>query len=165
MAHVHLRAVALVLALMASACGRPDAGFDTRTLETAIPAAIVPDDPTVVTDVTCPDLPTSVATTITCSALVSGRPIEITAVISIDGEVNVSTDSVLLDLAGVADEAARRLSSDLGVESTVECPGRVVVSVAGDTFRCSATDPGGVTHDLLITIIDDRGTWSIDLAD
>ncbi len=154
-----------MLALTAAACGRPDAGFDTRTLETAIPAAIVPDDPAAVTDVTCPDLATSEATTIVCSAVVSGRSIEITAAISVDGAVNVSTDSVLLDLAGVADEAARRLSSDLGVESTVDCPGRVVVSVAGDTFGCSATDPAGVTHDLVITIVDDTGTWSIDLVD
>jgi len=163
MVGLRLSAAVVVLALAAVACGRPDSGFDMRSLESSIPAAVVPDDPAAVTNVSCPELSTSEATTIICSARIAENPVEVTAAISADGIVKVSIGSVLLDVAGVASEAARRLSDDLGVESTVDCPGSVVVSVAGDTFGCVATDPGGVTHDLVITIVDDSGNWSIAL--
>lgn len=163
MADLRLIAAAVVVALTAAACGQPDSGFDIRSLESSIPAGIVPDDPAIVTDVSCPELATSEATTILCTASIAERPVEVTAAISTDGTVQVSSESVLLDLAGVAAEAGRRLSADLGVESVVECPGSVVVSVAGDTFGCVATDPTGTTHDLVVSVVDESGNWTIDL--
>ncbi len=156
--------LAISFSLVLAACTRPDSGFDVGTLEASIPVALVPDDPSVVTGVSCPQLATSAATTSACTALVAGEEIEIVATISAEGLVSVSTDAILLDVAGVASEASRRLSKDLGVESEVSCPGSVRVIAAGDSFSCQATDPAGPTHDITITVLDSTGTWSMELA-
>jgi len=96
--------------------------------------------------------------------LVDGQEIEIVATISDDGSVVVSTGAILLDVAGVAAEAGRQLRSDLGVESAVECPGSVRVVAQGDSFTCQASDPAGPTHDIVITVLDSAGAWSMDLS-
>ncbi len=157
-------AAVIVFSIVLAACGRPDSGFDMTTLEAAIPEAIVPDDPSVVTDVSCPQLPTSEPTTTMCTALVGGRAIEINANITADGLVEISTDAVLLDISGVASEAGHRLSDDLGIDSSVSCPGSVRVVAVGDTITCEATDPAGSTHNVVITVTDPSGTWTMDLT-
>jgi len=157
-------ALALALALVAAACGHPDSGFDMDSLRSAIPASLVPDDPAAVTDISCPAPATSEATTIVCSASIAGVAVAVTAAISADGTADISTDVTLIDLAGVAAAAEQRLNSELGVGSVVTCPGSVVVSAAGDTFGCIATDQLGIERNLIVTILDEAGAWSIDLA-
>jgi len=160
-----LLTVLLSILLVAAACGRPDSGFDNSSLRSAIPAGLVPGDPSAVTDVTCPELHTSEAVTIECQAAIAGQSILATVSIAPDGTATIETNSVLLDLAGVAAEAQQRFVDDLGVESVVECPGSVVVSIIDLSFGCTITDERGVSRDLLVTILDDAGGWSIDFAD
>ena len=164
MARGRLIATILAVVLLAAACGRPDSGFDIHSLESAIPASLVPDDPSVVTDVSCPAPATSEATTVACGASVAGVPIEVSAAISADGTVEIATDATLIDLDGVAAAAAQRLNNDLGTDTKVACDGSVVVSIADTTFGCTATDGFGVERQLVVTILDDTGSWSVDLA-
>lgn len=166
MARIPLKRVAalLAVALIGAACGRPDSGFDVGSLEDAIPSSLIPDDPSLVENVSCPEPATSEATTIVCDATIAGRGIEVTAVLSANGTVAVSTDAILLDLADVASVAAERLTSDLGVESRVTCRDTVVVVVVADQFGCTATDSSGVEHELVVTVLDDTGNWSLDLS-
>jgi len=164
MARVRLTFSFLAVLLVAAACGRPDPGFDNLSLRSAIPPGLVPDDPSVVTDVTCPELRTSEAVTIICEAAIAGQPIEVTVSIESDGTASVKSQSTLIDLAGVAAEAQARFTDDLGVDSLVECPGSVVVSVADLTFECTATDEAGVSRNLVVTVVDDSGGWVIDFA-
>jgi len=164
MARGCLTTTALALALVASACGRPDSGFDMDSLRAAIPVSLVPDDPASVTDISCPAPPTSEATTIVCGASIAGVAVDVTATISADGTANISTDATLIDLAGVASAAGQRLNRELGAGSVVACEGSVVVSVADNTFGCIATDSFGIERDLVVTILDEVGAWSIDLV-
>ncbi len=164
MARVRLTFSFLAVSLVAAACGRPDPGFDNLSLRSAIPPALVPDDPSVVTNVTCPEVHTSEAVTITCEAAIAGQPIKVTVSIDPDGTAGIESDSTLIDLAGVAAAAQERFTGDLGVDSSVECPGSVVVSVADLTFGCTATDDTGVSRDLVVTVVDDSGGWVIDFA-
>lgn len=154
---------ALAAALVASSCSQPDSGFDMGSLVDAIPAALVPDDPSSVTDVSCPEPLTSEATSIRCAVTITDREVEVVADIAGDGTVNVSTDAILLDLLEVAVVAGERLSADLGVESTVTCDDTVAVVVPNDTVGCTATENSGIEHRLVVTIVDDAGNWSLDL--
>jgi len=167
MAGGRVKAITLTLALtlVVAACGRPDSGFDIESLRSAIPASLVPDDPGVVTDISCPEPATSEATMVVCHASIGGDPIQVTAAIAADGTAEIATDATLIDLAGVAATAELRLNNDLGVETVVECQGSVVVSVPDNTFRCTATDGFGVERNLVITILDAAGAWEIALAD
>ena len=61
--------------------------------------------------------------------------------------------------------AASRLSADLGVETTVGCPGPpIVVSVPEATLGCEAIDDEDGVHPVTFTILSGSGDWELSLG-
>lgn len=150
-------------AIGTAACGSSPA-LDAEGLESSIPAALVPDAPEAVEAVDCPDVIVGPAT-VNCTARIGPEPIDITVVISDDDRATVSTDAVVVERAAIEATAAQRLSSDLGVETTVACSGpSVLVSVPGTTVACDAVDPDGTAHAVTVTIRSEAGDWDLRLG-
>jgi hypothetical protein len=85
--------------------------------------------------------------------------------LSEDAEAALSTDAIVVEVTEMEAAAAARLTSDLGVETTVACPGpAVMVSVAGATLECDAVDPAGGHHRVVFTIRSERGDWELSIA-
>jgi hypothetical protein len=155
---------AAAAALLAGACAGPSDELDAATLVAAVPAALVPEAPEVVTDVVCPaELERGVGVVVSCEARVAGRPITL-SVEQVDdaGRVSVATDAVLLDTADLAADLAARLQADLGVVVGAVCAGpRVVVPAAGDEVTCTANDEAGRPLELVATLLDAAGAYEV----
>ena len=159
-------AAAVAAALVAAACA-DEITFDTASLESGLPAAILPEQPDAITEVVCPEPELDgVARSITCAAILDGDPITIVVEVDDDGLVDATVSEPLLDLTAVEMELAVRIETDLlasgasGVEVDVECPGTAVVIAVGRTVDCSG-GPIDAPRPLEVTIVSDDGTWEV----
>lgn len=152
---------------MAAACASTAPLVDADALEEALPAALVPDDPSAVTAVSCPGGIVAAGDRVRCVATVAG--VEVAVTVTVTGEeagtgVTVSLAERLVDVADTAAAIAERLSRELGEPQQVDCePPAVRVARAGETISCTATDPRGGHHPVQIEILDADGTWRLDL--
>ena len=165
-------AVGAVVVAVAAACGAEPVPRYGAGLEAAVAEALIPDDPDEAA-VSCPEFdpppeadadggpPPTVA--LTCEATVGGVPVAVEARIS--GEwVDVSADAFLVDVAGLEEASATRLSADLG-PTLVDCgPDPVLVSVPGSTLVCHAYDEAGSPHPFVITVTSETGDWKLNLG-
>ena len=163
--------VAIAAGLIAISCSAESepAVYDRTGLESGIGAALVPDRPGVVSGVSCPDVDLRAdaeppeTTTLQCRAVIGETPVAVTVRV-IGGRVDVSTDAFLVDVAMLEEQSAARLSKDLG-PTTVDCDtDPVLVSVAGTTLACEASDARGVAHPISITIVSETGDWELGLG-
>lgn len=159
-----LRVVLVVVGVMvaSTACGR-SLVVDQQRLEADIASGLIPGVADAVTDVECPEVIVP-GTTVTCTAAVRGVPIDVVVRLSEEAEAAMSTDAIVVDVTEMATAAASRLTGDLGVETTVVCPGpAVIVSVPGATLECDAVDPAGAHHNVVLTIRSERGDWDLSI--
>lgn len=158
------RSLIVGLGLLLIGCGDPLIR-DEADLESAIPAALVPDAPDVVTGVDCPGPILDGPVGITCTAQLAGHEIPVSVEIDAEDRAQISTPAVLVDVAAMAELAAERLTDDVGIVTMVECPGPpVVVSVPGERLRCAAVDVSGGSREVVITIESDLGDWTVAIA-
>ena len=164
--------VGAIVVAVAAACGADPAPRYGAGLEAAVAEALIPDDPDEAA-VSCPEFdpppeanadggpPPTVA--LTCEATVGGVPVAVEARIS--GEwVDVSADAFLVDVAGLEEASATRLSADLG-PTLVDCgPDPVLVSVPGASLVCHAYDEAGSPHPFVITVTSETGDWKLNLG-
>jgi hypothetical protein len=155
----------LSLVLLGAGCGGADE-VDTGTLERAIPPALLADHPDLVTDVSCREpIERGVGVLNTCTASVGGTPVELEVTqLDDDGQVRVSLDRPLLDVDDLAARIADRLTTDVGVPTSVLCEGPAVrVLTVDEAIRCAATDPDDRTHTFVATILDDEANYDLRL--
>ena len=161
-----LRRAAIAAVALLVACGAPTA-VDTESLVEQIPAAVSPDAPDSVTEVTCGDeLPIGEGLTMTCRATLAGTPVSL-EVTQVDDNASlaVSVDRTLVDVPGLADAVGQQFTDDLRVETMVDCTGPpLVVAIVGTTISCTATDSLGVGREILVILVDDKGTYRVELA-
>lgn len=142
-------------------CGQSPV-LDSEGLEEEIGRSLVPDAPEAVSDVRCPDVIVEGPITIGCVATIGTTPVDVTVSISAEDTASISTDAVVVEVAAMETAAASRLSADLGVETTVTCPGsRVIVTIAGATLDCEAVDSTGGKHPVSFTILSEEGDWEL----
>ncbi|RMH78285.1 MAG: DUF4333 domain-containing protein [Actinomyces sp.] len=159
--------VGVAAVVMAAGCASAAPLVDVDALEEAVPAALVPDDPSAVTGVSCPGGIVAAGDRVRCVATVAG--VEVAVTVTVDGEdpgagVTVSVAERLVDVADTAAAVAERLSEDLGEPQDVECEAPAVrVARAGETISCTVTDPRGGRHPVRVEILDADGTWRLDL--
>jgi hypothetical protein len=148
--------------VVSAGCGR-SVLVDQQRLEDEIASDLVPGAVDAVTDVECPELILP-GTTVSCTAAIGGVPIDVVVQLSEEAEAALSTDAIVVEVPEMEKAAAVRLTADLGVETTVTCPGpAVVVSVPGATLECDAVDPAGGHHDVVFTIRSERGDWDLSI--
>lgn len=158
--------VVVVAAGLTVACAE-DPELDISVLEVSITEALLP---AIIEGTLCPaPLPVE-ARQVACTGSIEGVVIEITVDIETDDDsatgpvAAVTVDAPLLDVDAVATEAGDRVSADLEVEATVNCPAPVVVIEPGKVLDCAVVDLGsGVTRPLTITLVDADGMWEMDL--
>ena len=161
----HLRSLAALVgaASMVAGCS-VDPSLDAPSIADGIPAAVVPESPDIVTDVVCPDpVPEVVAQSMTCTAELAGDALTVDLEIDENGVASSVVREPLLDLGRVADDVAQRLASDLGIDVEVECPGVVVVAAVGRRVDCTGL-ADGVERGLVVEVVDDDGSWSVDFT-
>ena len=159
--------VVSALVLAAGACAG-DPSLDHDSLLVGLPAAVIPDAPEVVVDVSCPEpADPIVARSVVCTASVHGEPITVDVDIDEEGVVAATVRESFLDLATVESALVERLEVDLAVggepDVRVSCPGTVVVDRLGVQFDCTG-ESGGAVRALLVTIVDDDGGWTVAFA-
>ena len=136
------------------------------SLEAALPAAIWPVDPGVVTAVACPDLDADLIVQTTICTAVLDRD-EVTVDVAID-ELGAATASIrepLFVLADAADVLVGQLRADLSIqEIEATCDGAVIVAEPGRTLDCEATHDDRVIPFALV-LGDENGDWTLRLAD
>jgi hypothetical protein len=161
--------VVLALALVAAGCAEPaPPTLATGTVAEALPLAVWPTDPSLVTDVECPDLdPTLIAQSGVCGARIAGDPVTIEVVIDDEAGTTATVREPLFDVAAAGVQLAARIRSDLSLDAdvslSVQCAPGVVVARAGAVVSCIAErsgDPIGFELDLL----DETGAWSLRYA-
>jgi hypothetical protein len=156
---------ALIAAATVAACGGADE-VDAGSLEAAIPAALLPEHPELVTEVSCPGPIDREAGVVTpCTARVGGTVVELSATqLDDDGQVRVLLDRTLLDVDDLAARIGERLTADVGVPTSVVCEGPAVrVLAVDDEIRCDATDPDDRTRTFVATIVDETGNYELRL--
>ena len=155
-----LIAIFAALTVVGAGCAA-DPALEPSSIAAGIATAIVPADPSVVTDVMCPEPePQMIAQSLTCTASLNNRSITVDVVIDEEGGATSVVRERLLDLADVEVALGERLIEDLEtVPVGVECAGELVVDAVGVTFDCVAThDDRPLTF--VIEIVDDKGTWT-----
>ena len=159
----------LVTALVVLAgCAGESGQLDTATLETAIPSALVPDAPELVTGVRCPvEISRGVGLATGCTASINGTTVAIRVEQTDDqGSVRVTTDAVLLKVENLADDLAEELARDIGVEVSASCAGpSVLVPAAGQTLNCTALDTESRPIEFVVTLTDALGGYEVRITD
>lgn len=154
-----------LVALATVACSSPT-DVDVDALVDQIPAAVSPDAPESVTDVSCGDeLPIGEGLTTTCRAQLAGSPISL-EVTQLDDNASlaVEVDRTLVDVPELAEVVGQRFTDDLGVQTAVLCAGPpLLVATVGSEIRCVATDPGGVERTVVVTLVDGDGAYRVTL--
>lgn len=152
-----------LMPLILFGCGR-SLLLDSTELEAAIPPALVPDAPDSVSDVDCPEVLVAGPGTTMCFATIAGISIDVSVAISADNRAIISTDAVVIEVAEMEATAAARLTADLGVATTLTCPGPpVIVSAPGVTLACDAIDPSGAAHQVVFTVRSETGNWELSI--
>lgn len=166
-AHVGALILSLLIAVAVTAGGcSDDPELDVAKLEAAVPAAVLEDHPELVTEVVCPDSVVAgqgVATL--CFADIAGRPVELSVTqVDDDGTLRIQVDRTLLDVEDLATQIAHRLTTDVGVATSVVCDGpQVRVLEIGDELRCDAVDPDDRSRTFVATILDDEANYSLQI--
>jgi hypothetical protein len=157
--------VALVgfVAVAALACGGADE-IDASGLAHKLPAAVLSEHPELVTGVSCPaPIRRKVGEITTCTAAIGGGDVHL-VVTQLDdsGQVRVEVDRLLLDVDQLAARIAERLTTDIGVPTSVVCDGPAVrVLSVGDEIRCDANDPDNRTNSFVATILDESANYDL----
>ena len=162
-----LIALAGVAALVGAGCAEPGPPtLADGSVVAALPAALWPDDPSIVTDVACPDLePEPIAQTTTCTAVLDADGVTIDVVIDEVGAATASVREPLFVVRDVADQLTARLQADLSIDAIdTECRSVVIVAAPGRSVVCAATHDGRpIEFEILL---DDGGDeWTLRLAD
>lgn len=160
-----LIALLAAVALGVTACAEPaPPTLEAGSLEAALPASIWPEDPSLVTGVSCPDLdPALIAQSTTCTATLDRD--EVTVEVEIDelGGATAAVREPLFVVADAADALVGRLRSDLGIQAIdASCVGVVVVAAADRVLECEATDGSRVIEFELVTgVSGGSGLWTL----
>lgn len=156
--------IALVVLLAACAEAAPPT-LDVDSVHDVVPALVWPDDPELVTDVSCPDLLAEIiAQSVACTATLAGEPVIADVVVDEVGFVAASVRQQLFRLADAADQLADRLAADLGIAApTVTCDRAVVLARTGAEVGCIATHDGSPI-DFTVRLLDGDGNWTVDIA-
>ena len=136
----------LVALLLLGACSSATR-VDPVSVEELLPAAVWPDEVSLVTDVSCP------------AEIERGSDVEVACALSFadvattvfvrqiadDGTVSVSFPDVVLRGSDLAQDVADRLGTDLDLEVQVSCdsPFTAQLLSVGTAFVCTAVDPDG----------------------
>ena len=129
-----------------------------------ISQALLPGTPELVESVICPTIDGDSMTVFSCSVSVAGYPMEVTVVgPDFSGGVKVSSSITVIQASELANRVAERLEEDLEAKNSVMCEPQVRVAVRGQKFNCTAFDSAGRKHPLLATLLDDEGSFRIDV--
>jgi hypothetical protein len=154
-----------VLTVALAACSGADE-VDTGSIESAVPAALLPEHPELVTDVSCPGPIDREAGAVTvCGARLGGTDVQLT-VTQVDGDGTVEVDLArpLLDVDDLAARIAERLTTDVGVPTSVLCDGPAVrVLTVDEQIRCTATDDDDRDRTFVATILDEQANYDLRL--
>jgi hypothetical protein len=157
--------ITAALAVVVTGCGEADE-VDAGSIEDAIPAALIPEHPELVTEVSCPGpVDRGIGTVTACTARIGGTAVEVTATqVDDDGALRVEMARTLLDVDDLAADLSRRLTADVGDPTSVICDGPVVrVLAVGDELRCVATDTEDRDHTFVVTILDEDANYDLTL--
>ena len=154
----------VAVVLLTAACGVTEpAGIDVEAVEQAIPLALLPDHPDLVTDVACPQLGSDGLGPVSCTAAVAVLAVPlIVSRPDVDGRVRVESPVELVLAVEVESLTEERLDSDLGVDNAVICKPALRVSRVGQKFACTATEPNGRIHSLMAVLVDGAGSFRLD---
>lgn len=136
--------------------------IDVGSITEAIPSAIAPQDPNVVTDVLCPGIVLRAGPAVSCSALLSGTEIPIVVrPVGGEGGVEISTTAPLLARADIEADLAARVEDDLGPGgASGSCSGPAVrVPAAGTLVDCEVVNRDGVILEFVVELLDDGGGY------
>jgi hypothetical protein len=135
------------------------------SIEAALPASIWPADPSIVTDVACPDADTElIAQSTTCSAVLDAEEITVDVVIDELGAAIAAVREPLFVVAEAADQLVARLRDDLSIEAIqAECAVIVVVAEPERSFDCAATS-GDRTIDFEVVLGRFVDEWTLRLG-
>ncbi|MEZ5245126.1 MAG: hypothetical protein R2707_08530 [Acidimicrobiales bacterium] len=161
-----LIAVLAASLLVASACAEPaPPTLEVGSLEAALPASAWPDDPSIVTDVACPELDTSlIAQTTVCTAVLDADTVTVDVVIDEFGAATAGVREPLFVVAEAADRLVERLRDDLSIEAiSAQCAAVVIIAEPGRSFACAATS-GDRTIDFDVVLGREAGAWELRLA-
>jgi hypothetical protein len=153
-------------ALALGACGGADE-VDAGSIESAVPAAVLPDHPDLVTDVSCPGpIDREVGLVSACTALIGGNEVGISVTqVDDDGTIDIDVDRALLDVDDLAARIAERLTTDVGVPTSVLCDGPAVrVLSVGDEVVCIATDTDDRDRTFVAEILDEAANYDLRLG-
>ena len=147
---------------LAAACG--ERSLDVAQLERDV-AQQLASELQVAPDVRCPfDGDQTAVRDVVCVVSIDGQP-DFEADVAIDEDADTGQVTVLGRLVSTAEIerlVAQEFVNDLGITTTVRCPGPVVVATAAPT-ECSAVDARGIDRPLLIEI-DPGGDLSVRLG-
>lgn len=154
--------VAMVLLLLLAACGEPR--LDTAQLERDV-AQQLASELQVTPAVSCPFDGDQIAIrNVVCVISIDGQP-DFEADVVVDVDADTAEVIVLGRLVGAAQIerlVAQEFVNDLGITTTVRCPGPVVVATAVPT-ECTAVDARGIERPLLVEV-DPAGAVAVRLG-
>jgi hypothetical protein len=147
--------LAALLALVLAGCGQR---LDTAELESEVKKAIADDTGVEVQAVDCPDdVEPEAGADFECTATGRDGTTAAAAVAQLGGgEVKITAP--LLHVA----RAEQAIAAEIGGGTTLDCPD-LVVTRAGESFRCSAVDSSGAAAELVVTFDDAAGNVSWEL--
>ncbi len=154
-----------MVGFVVAACAEPaPPTLATDTVTTGIAAAVWPADPSVITDVACPDLDEQpIAQTSRCTAQLHGEALTIDVVVDELGQTSTALREPLFDTAAASEAIRERLIEDLGFAPgsvRVVCDRDVVVARPDAVVDCIAergTDP----IEFELRVVDDTGEWTL----
>ena len=140
-----LIALAGVAGLLGVGCAEPaPPTLADGSVVAALPAALWPDDPSIVADVACPDLdPELIAQSTTCTAVLDADAVTVDVVIDEAGAATASVREPLFVPADAAEQLTTRLETDLSIDAVdTVCRAVVIVAEPGRSVVCDATHDG-----------------------
>lgn len=115
-------------------------------------------------EVVCPDdIEAKEGGEFTCTATdPDGNEIPI-KVVQEDDEGNVNWTMNVLNLSAIEESLAPDVTASVGAEVTIDCPAQLVLSEAGNSIDCQATDDLGGEGIIRITATDSEGNveWEL----
>jgi hypothetical protein len=118
-------------------------------------------------EVTCPDdIELGADNDFTCTLDMEGQPLTIEVDQTDDkGHVNIQQREAVIDLAKAVDVIGSQLSDQIGASATVDCgTDHFRIADVGSTFTCQASDANGQTATVKVTVKDNSGNVSWELA-
>ena len=140
--------------------------YGSESLEVVIPFALIPDLPSLVQDVACPEVVKREAGASTvCSAMIDGVDVNIMVNVGYRDRVDLVADGFfLISLAELETDVADKVSADFGAVEVL-CDGQpVFMAVAGRSVACRAVDTDGSSHPISILIASEQGDWQVRLG-